>query len=164
MFRKWKSSTEAGMPSGSAQAGAVAPGAAAGQAAPSPLAATLPLADRDRKPVIAGLTEVVVKPSVLSDAISISGDIRTKGALHIDGYANGTIDAGSVTIGAGGLFEGTIRCGRLHVKGIFSGNGTCEDLILAEEAQVAVGSLTYKTIAVQRGARVAGDLVLTESE
>jgi cytoskeletal protein CcmA (bactofilin family) len=134
---------------------------AAQAAAASPASATLPLVDR--KPVIAGLTEVVVKPSVLSDAISISGDIRTKGALHIDGYAKGTIDAGSVTIGGGGLFEGTIRCGRLHVKGIFSGNGACEDLVVSEEAQVAVGSLSYKTIAIQRGARVAGDLVLIES-
>jgi cytoskeletal protein CcmA (bactofilin family) len=49
------------------------------------------------------------------------------------------------------------------VKGIFSGNGACEELVIAEEAQVAVGSLSYKTIAVQRGARVAGDLVLIES-
>ena len=102
-----------------------------------------------------------VKPSVISDAVRFVGDLISKGAIHIDGNAEGSVQAEAVTVGAGGSLNGKVSCGKLHVKGSFSGNAVCDDLIISDEANVT-GSLTYKTLLVQRGAQVNGELFLVE--
>jgi cytoskeletal protein CcmA (bactofilin family) len=112
-----------------------------------------------RPPPPPAISEPVVKPSIISDAVDFVGDFRTKGALHIDGRAEGTIEAESITVGPTGSVEGTVHCGRLHVKGRFHGKVTCNDLIITDEAQVS-GSMSYKTIIIQRGARVTGDFIV----
>jgi cytoskeletal protein CcmA (bactofilin family) len=110
----------------------------------------------ERPPVLSIVQAPVVKPSIISDVVSFVGEFRSTGALHIDGNAKGTVEAESVTVGTGGSLEGTVRCKKLHVKGSLQGNVTCDELIISNEGQVA-GALTYKTILVQRGARVAGE-------
>lgn len=111
--------------------------------------------------MVSGVREPAVKPSVISDAVTFVGELSSRGALHIDGNATGTIDAESITVGLGGRLDGQVRCGVLHVKGSFNGTAVCDDLIVAEQAQVE-GSLTYRTILVARGSRVLGELTVAE--
>jgi len=110
-----------------------------------------------------GVQALAIKPSIISDAVTFVGELSSRGALHIDGSATGTVDAESITVGVGGRLEGTARCSTLHVKGSFSGTAICDELIIAEEAHVE-GSLTYKTILAQRGAHVTGELTVATSE
>jgi cytoskeletal protein CcmA (bactofilin family) len=107
------------------------------------------------------IAEPVLKPSVISDVVDFVGQFKTKGALHIDGRAKGTIEAESITVGPTGSVDGTVHCVRLHVKGRFHGRVTCEDLIVNDEAYLS-GSMSYKTIIIQRGAHVTGDFVVLE--
>jgi cytoskeletal protein CcmA (bactofilin family) len=115
----------------------------------------------ERHPAAAVLPESRIKPSVISDAVEFVGEFRTRGALHVDGSAEGAIDAESVTIGSTGTVQGTVHCGRLHIKGKFTGDAVCDDLLVATEATVA-GSLTFRSILVQRGAHIAGDFFVRE--
>jgi len=120
--------------------------------------APAPVADRS---LVSGLEEPAIKPSIVSDAVVFVGDIASKGALHIDGSAKGTVTADSVTVGPGGELEGEVRCRKLHVKGRVNGSVICEELIVADAARVD-GSMSYRTIQMHRGARVAGEMSIVE--
>jgi cytoskeletal protein CcmA (bactofilin family) len=134
------------------------PGSRAYAPAPAPRAPAPPVpAPRG------GLQEPAIKPSIISDAVTFVGELSSKGALHIDGSATGTIEAESITVGPSGRLEGNVRCGTLHVKGRFSGTAVCDELIIAEAAWVE-GSMTYRTILAQRGARVLGDFAVAGAD
>ena len=106
---------------------------------------------------MAGLEAPQVKPSIISDAVSFVGEITSRGAIHIDGDARGTITAESLTIGSGGSLNGKVACRKLHIKGRFQGSAVCDELTITDEARVE-GSLGYRTILMQKGARVTGEL------
>ena len=141
MFGKSRTTAEAARPPGTLNAAAPVPATVA------------------RSPTLVALPEPVIKPSIISDAVEFVGELRTRGALHIDGMARGIIEAESVTVGTTGSLDGTVRCGRLHVKGSFSGSVTCDDLIITDTARLS-GSMSYKSIVIQRGARVTGEFVV----
>lgn len=102
-----------------------------------------------------------IRPSIISDAVCFVGDLTSKGAIHIDGSAKGTVEAETVTVGTGGSLDGKVSCRKLHVKGSFFGIAVCDELIIGEEASVKA-SLTYKTLLVQRGAQVDGEVFIVE--
>src|SRR3974390_3302723 len=102
---------------------------------------------------MAGLEEPAVKPSIISDAVSFVGEIPSRGAIHIDGDARGTVTAESLTIGSGGSLNGKVACRKLHIKGTFQGTAVCDELVIMDEARVE-GSLGYRSILMQKGARV----------
>jgi cytoskeletal protein CcmA (bactofilin family) len=129
---------------------------------PAP-AAEPPAAPPPAQAPVLGVLQPQIKPSVISDAVSFVGELTSKGPLHIDGSAKGTIRAESVTVGASGVLDGAVSCKKLHVKGNFSGSVICDELVIADEASVE-GSLTYKSILVQRGAQVAGEFFVIEGE
>jgi cytoskeletal protein CcmA (bactofilin family) len=101
------------------------------------------------------------KPSIISDAVCFVGDFSSRGAIHIDGSAKGSVEAETVIVGAGGSLDGKVSCRKLHVKGNFSGSVICDDLIISEDAKVKA-SLTYKTLLVKRGAHVDGEVLIVE--
>ena len=106
---------------------------------------------------VAGLQTPEFKPSVISDAVHFVGEMRSKGAIHIDGDARGVIEAESVTVGAGGSLDGKVACRKLHVKGHLSGEVVCDELLITDAARVQ-GTLRYRTILMSRGTSVTGDL------
>jgi cytoskeletal protein CcmA (bactofilin family) len=101
------------------------------------------------------------RPSVIGEAVCFVGDFTSKGAIRIDGDAKGTVQAESVTVSGTGSLDGRVSCRKLHVKGNFSGSVICDDLIISEAAHVKA-TLTYKTLLVQRGAHVDGEVLIVE--
>lgn len=99
------------------------------------------------------------RPSIISEAVCFVGEFTSRGAIHIDGSAKGSVEAETVIVGAGGSLDGKVSCRKLHVKGNFSGSVICDDLIIGEDASVKA-SLTYKTLLVQRGAHVDGEVLI----
>jgi cytoskeletal protein CcmA (bactofilin family) len=112
---------------------------------------------------LAGLEAPSVKPSIISDAVSFVGEITSRGAIHIDGDARGTVTAESLTIGAGGALNGKVACRKLYIKGRFQGSAVCDELTITEEARVE-GSLGYRTILMQKGAQVTGELLVIDDQ
>ncbi len=112
---------------------------------------------------VLGVLQAQIKPTVSRGAGNFVGEMTSKGALHIDGNAKGTVQAESVTVGTTGSLNGSVNCRKFHVRGNFTGNVICDELIIADEANVE-GSLTYRSILVQRGARVAGEFVVVDGE
>jgi cytoskeletal protein CcmA (bactofilin family) len=101
------------------------------------------------------------KPSILSEGFSFRGEIAAKGAIHVEGSLNGQIQVDELTIGARGQVDGVVTCSSLHIKGKFSGTATCSELIVTSSASVD-GHVVYRTLSVQKGASIKGELLLVK--
>ena len=102
-----------------------------------------------------------LKPSIISEGFSFTGDVVSEGALHIEGRFNGNIRVSAATIGAKGAMDGTIDCSSLQIKGTFEGTATCDELLLDSTASVR-GKVGYRIMTAQRGASILGELTVKE--
>ncbi len=100
----------------------------------------------------------LMKPSIISEGFELIGDLISTGVVHVEGSVRGKLALSTITIGSKGSVEGTIQCETLHVKGRFSGTAHCRDLTLSADASVD-GQVYYTQLAVQRGARISGELI-----
>lgn len=101
-----------------------------------------------------------VEATVIGEGLELTGDIVSEGIVRIEGRIQGSVKASAITIGPHGRVTGSVDCQALHVHGHFSGEGRCSELVLARGAQLQA-KLSYRTIAVQRGAVIVGELTLT---
>jgi len=97
------------------------------------------------------------KPSIISEEVVLTGNIKTPGALHIEGKVNGDLEVSSLTIGPTGSFEGNVNCKILNIRGKFSGTSVCRELMVASSAQIDA-KITYQDLTLQRGAGLRGEL------
>lgn len=103
------------------------------------------------------------KPSIISEHVILTGNIRAPGAFHVEGCILGDLEVASVTIGLQGRVEGHIRCERLQIRGTFRGSAACGDLEVATGARVDA-QIRYRTVTVHPGAHLQGELqVLAEA-
>ena len=100
------------------------------------------------------------KPSVISEGFALVGDITAQGVLHVEGSIRVTVVTESINIGLTGLVEGRIECTSLQIKGAFSGQAQCRELVVSGKARIR-GRVTYETLSIQRGAVVDGELICT---
>ena len=100
----------------------------------------------------------LMKPSIISEGFELIGDLISNGVVHVEGTVRGKLSLSAITIGSKGSVEGTIQCETLHVKGRFSGTAHCRDLTLSADATVD-GQVYYSQLAVQRGAKITGELI-----
>ncbi len=129
-------------------------------AAPEPeIKVTAPEALAQQQPEARGASNTtLMKPSIISEGFELIGDLISTGVVHVEGSVRGKLALSTITIGSKGVVEGTIQCETLHVKGRFSGTAHCRELTLSADATVD-GQVYYSTLAVQRGAKISGELV-----
>ena len=120
-----------------------------------------PAASAPRSNMMEMISNTATKPSILSEGFSFRGEIAAKGAIHVEGALNGQVQVDELTIGARGQVEGVVTCSSLHIKGKFSGTATCDELIVTSSAAVD-GHVVYKTLSVQKGASIKGELLLVK--
>lgn len=104
----------------------------------------------------------VSKPSILSEGFYFKGELTAKGAIHVEGSLNGQVQVDELTIGSRGQVDGIVSCKNFHIKGRFAGTATCEELTVTSSATVD-GHVVYKTLSVQKGASIKGELLLAKS-
>jgi len=104
----------------------------------------------------------VSKPSILSEGFYFKGELSAKGAIHVEGSLNGQVQVDELTIGSRGQVDGIVSCKNFHIKGRFTGTATCEELTVTSSATVD-GHVVYKTLSVQKGASIKGELLLAKS-
>lgn len=105
---------------------------------------------QDRAPIRAPL-----KPSIIGEGFEFIGTIKSEGVLNVVGVVSGKVTAKSVTVDVGGKVEGELITEQLLVKGTVLGEVTCQELNVGPRALID-GTISYETINIQRGGRVAG--------
>ena len=110
-----------------------------------------------------GLEMTSSKPSIISEEVVLTGNIKTPGALHIEGTVIGDLEVASLTIGPTGVFEGNVRSRSMNIRGKFKGTSVCRELMVATSAQVDA-KITYQELTLQRGAGLRGELSVANFE
>ncbi|MFN3584618.1 polymer-forming cytoskeletal protein [Phenylobacterium sp.] len=108
-----------------------------------------------RKPTVA---------SLIAPGVTIRGDIKAAGDLHLDGAVNGDVDVERLTIGPTGSVVGAIRADSVEIRGQVSGAVTARQVRLSATARVD-GDISHAELAIEAGAHFEGrSLTLPEAQ
>ncbi|WP_281647647.1 polymer-forming cytoskeletal protein [Parendozoicomonas sp. Alg238-R29] len=111
-----------------------------------------------------GQNDVVAPTSgsttLISDHTEITGDIRFRGVMHVEGKIVGDVRAveGTLRLVEGGVIEGDINAPHIIINGSVKGDVyATEKLELASKAVIS-GNVYYQLIEMVVGAQVNGSL------
>jgi cytoskeletal protein CcmA (bactofilin family) len=148
MFSKTRVTEPRQQPTTAPAAGEAAP------AAPSPAAATAPDRNPDAPTPAARPRSA---PSILSNDLTVVGNIRTQGDIQIEGKVEGDIRAHQLIIGQTATINGEIVADEVVVHGRVVGRVRGLKVRLTASARVE-GDIIHKTIAIESGAHFEGSV------
>ena len=93
--------------------------------------------------------------SYIGSEVTVTGDIRTEGELHIDGTVTGDVRCGALTQGPHSEVRGNIQAEVARLAGFVDGAVEAGALTLEASARVT-GDILYETVAMAEGAEVDG--------
>jgi cytoskeletal protein CcmA (bactofilin family) len=96
-----------------------------------------------------------VEPTIIGADATVSGNIETAGAIHVEGTISGTVRADSCLIAAGGNVIGEVIASEVMVEGRVTGPLQGNHVHLLNGSSVE-GDITCDTIAIDTGARLSG--------
>lgn len=102
-------------------------------------------------------TDLLIKPSVISEGFEFKGEICANGSLTIEGVVTGKVSVNHLTIGSPGVLDGDVSASTVIAKGRYTGQLKCDDITVGGRS-VIDGNLTYSSIVVQRGGILKGTL------
>lgn len=102
--------------------------------------------------------------SVLSQGLTISGEINTKDDLRIDGNVEGNIVCeGKVIVGTTGCVTGNIESDSIELMGEVYGNIIVHDIILLKSSSRYEGDITAVSIDIEAGANFFGNCKMRDN-
>lgn len=102
--------------------------------------------------------------SVLSQGLTVSGEINTKDDLRIDGNVDGNIYCeGKVIIGPTGCVTGNIESESIELMGKVNGNIIVHDIIMLKSSSYYDGDITAVSIDIEAGANFFGNCRMSDS-
>ncbi|MBT6826607.1 MAG: polymer-forming cytoskeletal protein, partial [Rhodospirillales bacterium] len=90
-------------------------------------------------------------PSIISDDLTITGNLLSKGEIQIDGRIEGDIDTETLLVGEFAHINGDIRAERVRVYGHVNGQITAQSVTLASTAHVT-GDVVHEDLSIDKGA------------
>jgi cytoskeletal protein CcmA (bactofilin family) len=86
-------------------------------------------------------------PSILSDDLTIEGDIVSEGEVHINGTVKGDVTARKLTLGEDAAITGTVEVDDAVIGGKLAGRLTAASVVLLDTARV-VADITHVSLAI----------------
>jgi cytoskeletal protein CcmA (bactofilin family) len=93
--------------------------------------------------------------SLVADDISIEGNLRGDGELHVDGQIRGDVAVARLTIGETGCIEGAIHAEIVEARGRVVGSITAKQVRLFASCYVD-GDITHEQLTMEAGAYFQG--------
>ena len=93
--------------------------------------------------------------SLISENITIAGDVTGEGEVHIDGVVRGDVRVGKLTVGETGHIEGAVYAEAIEARGRIIGTVTAKQVRLYGTAYVD-GDITHEQLAMETGAFFQG--------
>ncbi len=94
-------------------------------------------------------------PSLISNNLTVTGNMKTEGEIQIDGTIEGDVHCGALTVGEKASITGEIVADRIIVHGTVSGRIRARQVQLATTAHV-IGDVYHDTLAIEAGAFLEG--------
>ncbi len=86
-------------------------------------------------------------PSILSDDLTIEGDIISEGDVHIIGIVKGDVTARKLTLGDDGAITGAVEVDNAVIGGKLAGRLTATSVVLLSSARVTA-DITHVSLAI----------------
>ena len=93
--------------------------------------------------------------SLISENITIEGNVTGEGEVHIDGVVRGDVRVGKLTVGETGHIEGGVYAEAIEARGRIIGAVTAKQVRLYGTAYVD-GDITHEQLAMETGAFFQG--------
>jgi cytoskeletal protein CcmA (bactofilin family) len=94
-------------------------------------------------------------PMLLAADSEVDGELRSRGAVRVEGVLRGALQAPLMFLEVGGLVEGTVTAERVRIAGTLRGTVIAREIEVARTA-ILEAELVYDEISIERGARVRG--------
>lgn len=105
-----------------------------------------PLAARD---VASGV------PSIVSPDLTVTGNLKSRGDVQVDGTVQGDVEAANLTVGETGAIKGKVNARTLRICGSIHGEVNAGSVTLAASGKVH-GDVIHESLAIEAGAYVDG--------
>ena len=86
-------------------------------------------------------------PSILSDDLTIEGNIVSEGEVHINGTVKGDVTARTLTLGEDAAITGTVEVDDAVIGGKLAGRITAASVVLLDTARV-VADITHVSLTI----------------
>ena len=87
----------------------------------------------------------------------ITGDIKSKGDIRVDGSLNGSIDTeGKVVVGQGGIVEGDVICKDADIAGVLKAKISVSQLLSLKSSAKLNGDIITNKLSIEPGASFTG--------
>jgi cytoskeletal protein CcmA (bactofilin family) len=97
-------------------------------------------------------------PSIISNDMSVSGNLTGDGAMQVDGTVEGDIRCAHLTLGKSAQVRGEIECDTVHVYGSVTGEIRARSVTLFATAHVT-GDIQHEELSIEAGAYMEGQLL-----
>lgn len=97
------------------------------------------------------------KPSVHSLGTHITGEIVSRGPLHIEGSVTGGVTAHELSIGPHAAVDGRVQADQIRMDGRVAGEVVCDRLGMGRAASLQ-GRLVCRQLELERGALLQGEV------
>ena len=88
---------------------------------------------------------------------TITGDIKSKGDIRVDGSLKGSIETeGKVVVGQGGVVEGDVVCQDADVAGVLKAKITVSQLLSLKSSAKLNGDIVTNKLSIEPGATFSG--------
>ncbi len=98
-------------------------------------------------------------PSIISPDLKIVGNLKSNGAIQIDGTIEGDVEAHMLTIGEQGKVDGSTVAETVRIFGTVNGRVQAKTVRLDASARVTA-DITYESLTVEAGACYEGQMQL----
>jgi len=102
-------------------------------------------------------TETSTVVNMVGAGTEITGDVRSKGDIRIDGTLKGSVKtAGKVVLGREGIIEGDVDCKDADISGLIKAKITVSELLSLKSAAKLNGDIITNKLSIEPGASFTG--------
>lgn len=94
--------------------------------------------------------------STISEDLAITGNVESKGELHLNGHVKGDVRCVALVLGQNAQLEGNVVAVDVMIRGRLVGSVRALKVMLQSSSHVE-GNLVHKSLALEHGARFEGE-------
>ena len=95
--------------------------------------------------------------NMIGEGTVITGDIKSKGDIRVDGSLKGSINTeGKVVVGQGGVIEGDVTCKDADIAGVIKAKISVSQLLSLKSSAKLNGDIITNKLSIEPGASFTG--------
>src|SRR5690606_24220127 len=106
--------------------------------------------------------ESAVAETVIGPSVKIEGDLKGVGNVIVEGFLTGNLSTDKdVTVGDKAEIKANINAQNASIAGTINGSVTINEHLSLKSSALINGDIKTKSISVERGARINGQITMT---